>query len=166
MRNIFLPKPPLHLPLCSTLCRFLFDQYPAEGSDTVYFGKPNPSQEQCDALDLDICPDLLLAAIAAAGAAALLALYIALTMQMFGRRKKRSSPLIDLKEVGTDVLLAGRFKFSWPVSRNSGSPLTIGSACCPAHSNCLVSKLRLELDQSFCLELIRSKLIESIESTG
>ena len=89
--NIFLHKSPLRLPLSSAPCSLLPDQYPAEGSDTVYFGKPNPSQEQCDALDLDICPDLLLAAIAAAGAAAFIALYVALTMQQFGRKKRRRS---------------------------------------------------------------------------
>ena len=63
-----------------------------EGQDTVYFGKPNPSQEQCDSLDLDICPDLLLALITLIGAAALVAFYVALTQNPNGRRKKRSLP--------------------------------------------------------------------------
>ena len=63
----------------------------AEGSTNVKYGKPNPAQEQCSAIDLDICPDLLLAAIAAAGAVALVALYIALTMNTMGRRKRRRS---------------------------------------------------------------------------
>ena len=44
----------------------------AEGSTNVKYGKPNPAQEQCSAIDLDICPDLLLAAIAAAGAVGIL----------------------------------------------------------------------------------------------
>jgi len=72
------------------------DSVALEGQDTVYFGKPNPSQEQCDSLDLDICPDLLLAFITLVGAAALLGLYVALTMNANGRRKKRS--LLGSKE--------------------------------------------------------------------
>ena len=68
------------------------DSVALEGQDAVYFGKPNPSQEQCDSLDLDICPDLLLALITLIGAAALLALYLALTQNANGRRKKRSLP--------------------------------------------------------------------------
>ena len=66
------------------------DSVALEGQDAVYFGQPNPSQEQCDSLDLDICPDLLLAFITLIGAGALVALYIALTQQANGRRKKRS----------------------------------------------------------------------------
>ena len=42
----------------------------------------------CDGVDVDICPDLLLAGIAVAAAAAFFALYTALTME--GRRKRRS----------------------------------------------------------------------------
>ena len=111
--NIFLHKTPLPLPLCSALCSFLPDQTPAEGSKIVKYGKPNPSQEECSAFDLDICPDLLLAGIAAAGAAALIALYVALTMNPNGRRKRRRS----LGDEGhqffsnTDFFLVGRFKF-------------------------------------------------------
>ena len=83
----------------------------AEGSTNVKYGKPNPAQEQCGSLDLDICPDVLLAAIAAAGAAALVALYVALTMQANGRRKRRRS--LDHKDQEffsqSDIFLVGRF---------------------------------------------------------
>ena len=68
------------------------DSVALEGQDSVYFGQPNPSQEQCDSLDLDICPDLLLGFITLIGAGALVALYVALTQQANGRRKKRSLP--------------------------------------------------------------------------
>jgi hypothetical protein len=72
-------------------CRRLYDNAVAEGQKDVYFGKPNPSQEQCDSVDLDICPDLILAFIAAASAAAFIALYIAITTNANGRRKKKRS---------------------------------------------------------------------------
>ena len=71
-----------------SLCRT--DQEAAPGASVVQYGKPNPSQESCDALDLDICPDLLLAAIAAFGAIAFLTLYLAITMNGNGRRRRRS----------------------------------------------------------------------------
>ena len=75
---------------CSTIpgSYVISDLEGAEGQKNVKYGKPNPSQEQCDSLDLDICPDLLLAGIAAAGAAALVALYVALTMNPNGKRKR------------------------------------------------------------------------------
>ena len=83
----------------------------AEGSTNVKYGKPNPAQEQCNALDLDICPDLLLAAIAAAGAAALVALYVALTMNPAGRRKRRRSLDYEGHEIfgNSDLFVVGRF---------------------------------------------------------
>ena len=86
----------------------------AEGSTNVKYGKPNPAQEQCGSLDLDICPDVLLAAIAAAGAAALVALYVALTMQANGRRKRRSSLDHEAHEYFShrDIFLVGRLKSS------------------------------------------------------
>ncbi len=62
-----------------------------EGQKNVRFGKPSPAQEQCDSFDVDICPDLVLAAAAAFGAAAFLALYIAITTNANGRRRKRSA---------------------------------------------------------------------------
>ena len=64
------------------------DQVGAPGASVVSFGKPNPSQESCNSLDLDICPDLLLAAIAAFGAIAFLVLYRAITMNSNGRRRR------------------------------------------------------------------------------
>ena len=74
------------------------DSVALEGQDSVYFGQPNPSQEQCDSLDLDICPDLLLAFITLIGAGALVALYLALTQNTNGKRKKRSLPGSDSEE--------------------------------------------------------------------
>ena len=67
------------------------DSIAQEGQELVTYGKPNQVQKQCDGVDFDICPDIVLAAIAAAGAAALLALYAALTMNPNGRRKRRRS---------------------------------------------------------------------------
>ena len=67
------------------------DSVAQEGQEHVSYGKPNIIQEACDAVDFDICPDLILAAIAAAGAAAFVALYVALTMQPNGRRKRKRS---------------------------------------------------------------------------
>lgn len=46
--------------------------------------------DNCDGFDLDICPDLLLAGLALAGAAAFVALFTAITMAGGRRRRKRS----------------------------------------------------------------------------
>ena len=62
-----------------------------EGQENVYYGLPNPLQENC--VDVDICPDLALAAISALGAAALLSMYLAATQNANGKRKKRRSTL-------------------------------------------------------------------------
>ena len=67
------------------------DNIALEGQEVVTYGKPNKVQELCDSVDFDICPDLVLAGIAAAGAAALLALYVALTQNPNGRRKRKRS---------------------------------------------------------------------------
>ena len=67
------------------------DSIAQEGQELVTYGKPNPVQKQCNSVDFDICPDLVLAGIAAAGAAALLALYAALTQNPNGRRKRKRS---------------------------------------------------------------------------
>ncbi len=61
-----------------------------EGQKQVSFGLPNPAQEQCSSLDIDICPDLILAAAAVFGAIALLVLYMAITANANGRRRRRS----------------------------------------------------------------------------
>ena len=74
------------------------DSIALEGQELVTYGKPNQVQKQCDGVDFDICPDIVLAAIAAAGAAALLALYAALTMNPNGRRKRRRS-LVEKKRL-------------------------------------------------------------------
>jgi len=52
-------------------------------------GRPNPAQENCDGSDLELCPDLVLAALAAAAAAGFAVLYTQITMA--GRKKKRSA---------------------------------------------------------------------------
>ena len=62
------------------------DNVASPGQDQVYFGRPNPLQEHC--VDVEICPDLVLAGFAALGAAFLLANYIALTQQANGRKKR------------------------------------------------------------------------------
>lgn len=51
-------------------------------------GHHKDDDQNCMGLDLDICPDLLLAGLALAGAGIFLALYTAITMN--GRRKKRA----------------------------------------------------------------------------
>ena len=51
-------------------------------------GRPNPAQENCDGSDLDICPDLILAALGAALAAIFAILFTLITSA--GRRRKRS----------------------------------------------------------------------------
>ena len=80
-----------------------------EGQEAVYFGKPNPIQEQC--ADLQICPDLVLAFVALAGAAALLGMYLAATQNTNGKRKRRRS-LDDghapsVSSTGLDMILVG-----------------------------------------------------------
>ena len=60
------------------------------GDKKIKKGRPNPAMEMC--LELNICPDLLLAGIAAAAAGAFFFLYQAITMA--GRRRKRSSDLL------------------------------------------------------------------------
>ena len=60
-----------------------------EGQEAVYFGKPNPIQEQC--ADLQVCPDLVLALVSLLGAAALLGFYVAATQNTNGKRKRRRS---------------------------------------------------------------------------
>ena len=67
------------------------DSVALEGQELVTYGKPNLIQKQCDGVDFDICPDVVLAGIAAAGAAALIALYMALTNNPAGRRKRKRS---------------------------------------------------------------------------
>ncbi len=64
-----------------------------EGQKQVSFGLPSPAQEQCSSLDIDICPDLILAAAAVFGAIAFFLLYTAITGNANGRRKRRSVAL-------------------------------------------------------------------------
>ncbi len=56
-------------------------------------GRPNPAQDNCDGSDLDICPDLILAALGAALAAGFAILFTLITAQ--GRRKKRTSDTLE-----------------------------------------------------------------------
>lgn len=51
--------------------------------------------DNCDGFDVEICPDLLVAGLAAFGAAAFAALYTAITMK--GRKRRRRSALYDPK---------------------------------------------------------------------
>ncbi len=107
-----------------------FDNIAQEGQKNVYYGKPNPAQESCDSFDVDICPDLILAGAAAAGAAAFLALYLAITQNANGRRRKKRAaaeigneqqpasspdPFLNLGEFihnGTSLLLALSYSLS------------------------------------------------------
>ena len=80
-----------------------------EGQEAVYFGKPNPIQEQC--FDLQLCPDLVLAFVSLLGAAALLGMYLAATQNTMGKRKRRRS-LDDghspsVSTTGLDIILVG-----------------------------------------------------------
>ena len=54
-------------------------------------GKPNPAQEDC--FELEICPDLILAAMAAAAAGAFTLLYTAITMAKRRKRRALNAPL-------------------------------------------------------------------------
>ena len=65
-----------------------FDNVASPGQDQVYFGRPNPLQEHC--VDVKVCPDLILAAVAGLGALFLFGLYNALTQQANGRKKRRA----------------------------------------------------------------------------
>lgn len=56
--------------------------------DEVKYGKPNPTQEEY-CFDINICPDLLVAAIGAFGALALGVLYVTITMEQRRKRRKR-----------------------------------------------------------------------------
>ena len=65
------------------------DNVAEEGQEAVYFGKPNPIQEQC--FTLQLCPDLVLTLVSLLGAAALLGMYLAATQNANGKRKRRRS---------------------------------------------------------------------------
>ena len=65
-------------------------------------------EDNCEGIGLDICPDILLAALAAAAAGAFVALFTAITMA--GRRKKRSTDLflpVSPSETVGDILWMG-----------------------------------------------------------
>ena len=65
-------------------------------------GRPNPAQENCDGSDLDICPDLILAALGAALAAGFAILFTLITSA--GKRRKRSSDTpVQLSTVLEDI---------------------------------------------------------------
>ena len=114
------------------------DSLAEEGQDTVYFGKPNPIQEQC--FDIQICPDLVLALISLLGAAALLGLYLAATMNVNGKRKRRSldgsSQMWDEITVGNNLiplsglaLLCMRCIFKWREKRMFLSAFSVDEFC-------------------------------------
>ena len=67
------------------------DQFPQGNQEHVYYGEKNVLQEHC--VDAQVCPDLVLAFIAAAGAFALLGMYTAATQNTNGRRRKRRRSL-------------------------------------------------------------------------
>ena len=59
--------------------------------------------------DLDICPDLILAAIATAAAAAFYFLYIAITMAQRRRKRRDAEPNITLGEAVQNAFHLGKF---------------------------------------------------------
>ena len=67
----------------------MIDQVPEGNQEIAYYGEPNILQEHC--VDAKICPDLVLALIAAAGALGLLGMYMAATQNNNGRKKRRRS---------------------------------------------------------------------------
>ena len=67
----------------------MIDQVPEGNQEIAYYGEPNILQEHC--VDAKICPDLVLALIAAAGAFGLLMMYMAATQNANGRKKRRRS---------------------------------------------------------------------------
>ena len=69
--------------------------------DTVKYGKPNPTQEEY-CFEVNICPDLLVAAIGAFGALALGVLYVTITMEQTRRRRKRGAAGGDTYSSPTD----------------------------------------------------------------
>ncbi len=78
----------------------------ASGSDHNP-GRPNPAQETCDGSDLNICPDLVLAAFGALYAAAFLVLFTLITAaSAAGRRKRKRSADLEHRPVRMgDVLM-------------------------------------------------------------
>ena len=87
-----------------------------EGQEAVYFGKPNPIQEQC--FDLQLCPDLVLAFVSLLGAAALLGMYLAATQNANGKRKRRRSlddghsPSVSSTGLGDLILVGNDYKMN------------------------------------------------------
>ncbi len=74
----------------------------------VYYGRPNPIMEYC--FDIAICPDLILAGIALAGAIAFAYLFTVITKKGAGR-KKRGAHLPDTitpRQRIKNVMWAGR----------------------------------------------------------
>lgn len=82
--------------------------------EPLKYGKPNPTQEEY-CFDINICPDLLVAAIGAFGALALGVLYVTITMEQPRRRKRGtdaySAPMglsETLDPMIRDIFMSGR----------------------------------------------------------
>ena len=58
---------------------------------------------------MEICPDLIIAAIGLAGAAALLAIYMALTMQPRRRRRDTSDEPLPLTVQLSELFVTGKY---------------------------------------------------------
>ena len=102
---------------CIVRLRNGLDNVAEEGQEAVYFGKPNPIQEQC--FDLQICPDLVLALVSLLGAAALLGMYLAATQNTMGKRKRRRSldagHAPSVSSTGLDMILVGNNYDEFPL---------------------------------------------------
>ena len=76
--------------------RQLHGSYSKSGKDSKHpVGLPSPAQESCSMLDLDLCPDLLMGAIAAAAAVAFYIIYEAISLK--GKRKRSFASSIAQK---------------------------------------------------------------------
>ena len=72
-----------------------------------YSGGSGGSYDNC--FDIDLCPDLLLAGLALAGAGAFLALYMSITMVPSRRRRRALGSLPITPSVGFDSLMKDTF---------------------------------------------------------
>lgn len=117
-------------------------------------GKPNPAMDMC--FELQVCPDLLFGALAAAAAGAFYFIYTAVTMA--ARKKKRSSGVLRSKpkvETVFDLLQLGslssavRFFCFWlPVSFISVCVLQL--AFIELHRSSCEEKLCVSLNMCTC----------------
>ena len=81
---------------------------PVLSTTHVKYGIVSKLQEE-SCFDVEICPDLIIAAIGLAGAAALLAIYMALTMQPRRRRRDTSDEPLPLTVQLSELFVTGKY---------------------------------------------------------